>query len=552
MTLVPVLRLLASFIVSAGSSPAVPYDVLHTKYLSIRSFDGTLLRADISYPTPKSSDERFPVLVLANSWSVPQIEYFVDAQKFSEAGYIVLEYEARGWYTSGGQIDVAGPKDQRDTSEVISYVLNQTQWQPDPEKIALGGISYGAGLALLGAVNDQRVKAVVSMSGWAFLERALFEYSSPNLVWGDLLVALGHVVGHPEPLLDEMYHQVLIGNESAFRDFANNRSFGFSASALEARGVPLFLSNNLEDRLFHPQDMLDFFQTYKGPKRLLLNQGIHATAEIGGLIHPNANFVWIEVRKWLDHYLMGAEMPAPPLIELQLRSNKKERVTFDSWPTDRLLRTRYAIGPRGVGFHGTLALISNSSANLSQPEAITQESITYSVKTGIYSGFPVVGTVLQVFIDKRIKSSLLLSSRAHALWYYVDVPRTRFCGTPRLNLDITATQAKWQLVAYLFGVDRETKEGTLITHGSLTCWNCTSNERQTRQFELRTLCEDLGGFEMGGLSLALTMHSDLYQPASTAKDLKMIIHYSSNFSLEMPVVDRSTAEPANPWPELIV
>lgn len=37
------------------------------------------------------------------------------------------------------------------------------------------GISYGAGLALLGAVRDVRIKAVVAMSGWTDFQEALFK-----------------------------------------------------------------------------------------------------------------------------------------------------------------------------------------------------------------------------------------------------------------------------------------------------------------------------------------------------------------------------------------
>lgn len=65
------------------------------------------------------------------------------------------------------------------------------------------GISYGAGLALLGAVRDHRVKAVVAMSGWTNMQEALFKQGSPSRVWGTLLVLLSHMVGKPEPVLDE-------------------------------------------------------------------------------------------------------------------------------------------------------------------------------------------------------------------------------------------------------------------------------------------------------------------------------------------------------------
>eukprot|EP00913_Durusdinium_trenchii_P024289 g22803.t1 len=330
--------------------------------------------------------------------------------------------ETRGWYRSGGEIDCAGEKDQRDISEVISYTLNRSDWQPDPERLAMVGISYGAGLALLGAVRDVRIKAVVAMSGWTDFQEALFKGGSPSRVWGTLLVLLSHVVGKPERLLDQVYRQMLAGNISGFAEFAQIRSVNLSA--LEARKLPIFMSNNFEDRVFSPDDALAFLETlscnipensnihrslqphYKGPKRLLLNQGIHASAEIPGLFGLK-NHVWAEAKKWLHTYLKGEAYPAPPLLEMQLRSNWATREQFDLWPS------------------------------------------------------------------ARIEYSTLVPS-------------------PR------ASHSKWQIVAYLFGVNRRTKVGTLISHGSVTCWNCTAGVRGTHHITLRSLCEDLGGWGMGG------------------------------------------------------
>lgn len=50
-------------------------------------------------------------------------------------------------------------------------------WQPDIDRVAMVGISYGAGLALLGADRDARIKAVVAMSGWTAFINALFKGS---------------------------------------------------------------------------------------------------------------------------------------------------------------------------------------------------------------------------------------------------------------------------------------------------------------------------------------------------------------------------------------
>ncbi|CAE7032529.1 unnamed protein product [Symbiodinium natans] len=442
-----------------------------------------------------------------------------------------LTLETRGWYFSGGEIDCAGEKDQRDISEVISYVLNQSDWQPDPGRIALAGISYGAGLALLGAGRDPRVKVAVAMSGWSDLQQALFKHNSPNLVWGVVLVVMAHVVGKPEPLLDEVWRQVLAGNVTAAQEFAALRSVLPLLPALENRSVPLFISNNFEDRLFYPEDAIALYEQYKGPKRLLLNQGVHASAEIGGLIGLPNNHVWLEVKKWLATHLKGEPGPSPPAVEMQLRSNHAVREQFDIWPSSRLQRWELVPSPRGHGLFGRLV------ARGEEAPSAEFESISFGRLTGINAGLPILGELMQVFVDHRIKSNLLLSSRKHAIWYYKEIGTERLCGTPTLSLDMTPSHGKWQVVAYLLGVDRITKVGTLISHGSLTCWNCTAGQRGTYEITLRTLCEDLGGLGMGGIGLALNMYSALYKPANAEEALSMNFHYSGNFSLSVPVAE---------------
>jgi len=160
---------------------------------------------------------------------------------------------------------------------------------------------------------------------------------------------------------------------------------------------------------------------------------------------------------------------------------------------------------------------------------------------GIDAGIPVLGQLLQLYVDTPITSNLLLSSEKGAIWYHQALwKETRFCGTPKISIDITSSHDQWQVVAYLFGVDGLTKIGTLLSHGVATCWNCTAGVRQTRTFELRTMCKDVGYPTMSGLGLALNLYSDLYQPANSADDFSVMLHYSDDFYLEMPVVD-STA-----------
>mmetsp|Transcript_86109 Transcript_86109/g.180104 ORF Transcript_86109/g.180104 Transcript_86109/m.180104 type:complete len:545 (+) Transcript_86109:186-1820(+) len=496
-------------------------------HVTITSWDGTLLSADVHIPKPKSANEVFPVVIFANSWACPEFEYIVESIKLAASGYLVVEYETRGWSPSGGMIEAAGHQDQLDTSSVINYTFAQADWHPNVDKLALAGISYGAGLALMGAAHDSRVTTAVAMSGWANLLKALYHNKSPNLVWGNVLVMSGKLIGKLDPDIIAVWKQVLIGNESAFTEWALNRSVVKYKSAFQERQVPLFLSSNLEDRLFEGEDVMDFFEQHPGPKKLLLNQGIHATAEIGGLLDLPGNYIWKEVKLWLDRWLKGAQPPPEdPLVDVQLRSNKKIRERFVEWPSKRIAPLTYSLSARARHGHGSLIQPA------SPPDVEASDTISFSKNSGFNAGLPIVGEVLQVFIDTRITTPLLLTNQKHAIWYYTSLARrTRICGIPEVTLDFTPSSSSWQVVVYLWSVDF-LKVGTLVSHGAVSCWNCTAGQRVQRNIQLRALVEDVEG----GLALGFDMFSELYQPPNQDRDSTLTFHYSDSFTLTIPEV----------------
>ena len=91
------------------------------------------------------------------------------------------------------------------------------------------------------------------------------------------------------------------------------------------RKTLVLLSNNLEDRLFKPDAALYYTQQLANagcPTFTILNQGIHATAELPELIGLVSNStVWAKAFAWMDHYINGVDngIEAEPPVRLQLR-----------------------------------------------------------------------------------------------------------------------------------------------------------------------------------------------------------------------------------------
>jgi predicted acyl esterase len=126
---------------------------------------------------------------MPSSWAVPSVEYVGVAQSLAQRGYVVISYSSRGFWESGGSIDIAGPATVEDVSALIDWALDNTR--ADPAKIGVSGISYGAGTSLLAAARDPRIKAVAALSGWADLQASLYSNDTPSAQGIALLVAAG-------------------------------------------------------------------------------------------------------------------------------------------------------------------------------------------------------------------------------------------------------------------------------------------------------------------------------------------------------------------------
>jgi len=503
--------------------------------LVITSFDGTRLTADVHMPRDMNNSKALlPVIIFINSWALPEFEYIIPSVEFAAQGYLVLEYQARGWWLSGGLVEGAGPEDQQDVSTVISYILSQAQWRPDPNNIAMSGISYGGGLSLLGAALDSRVKTAVSMSAWNNLTGSFFEGDSPNQVAFNTLLPSGMVTGRLDPQIWKIHRCVMVGDEPCFRDYAHVRSVDAYIDKLQQRQVPLLISNNFEDGLFGAHQMLDFFQAYTGPKKLLLNQGVHASAEMSGAFGDPWNYVWTQARAWFEHHLKGGPPPLEPdvVVDAEVRDGHGAREKFTAWPHERVSWEKYCPTPRRWALHGGLERIGDA---LAPKDVALPESISFGMDSGITAGIPVVGEAAKIYVDMPVMSNLRTASKKSAIWYYVPVEQTkRLCGAPEVTIDITSNSASWQVVAYLLSVDWRDM-GKMMSYGSATCWNCPKATRITRLIHMHALCEDI----TGGLGLGFNLYSSLYGPANANETLEVTFHYSDNFTVSVPALMKS-------------
>ena len=142
-----------------------PHETFH-----FNSKDGTALEGIVVKPVGFVEGKRYPTILRLHGGPVYQFshEFMADWQAYAHAGFLVVAVNPRG--SSGRGFDFAkaiyadwGNKDVQDVLAGVDHAVAMG-WT-DPERVAVGGRSYGAMLTNYVIASDGRFKAAVSDSG---------------------------------------------------------------------------------------------------------------------------------------------------------------------------------------------------------------------------------------------------------------------------------------------------------------------------------------------------------------------------------------------------
>ncbi|APE24915.1 MULTISPECIES: alpha/beta fold hydrolase [Streptomyces] len=399
------------------------------RFVDITGEGGTVLKANVVSPAGSAAGARHPLIVLPTSWAMPQIEYLAQAQQLADSGYIVLSYNSRGFWQSGGEIETAGPKDIADASKVIDWALAHTA--ADPANIGMAGVSYGAGISLLAAAHDPRIKAVAALSGWADLIESIYSGRTQHLQAAALLGGAGYLTGRPGPELKQILGDFLSSNLAKEEDmiaWGRQRSAAEQLDRINANGAAIMLGNAWGDTIFPPNQYASFFEKLTGPKRLEFRPGDHATAEATGLLGL-PNDTWTSAHRWFDRYLKGADNGIDREQPVQLKS--RSTGGYEGYPDWKSVHANQ----RKFGLDGTQKVWAN-------------------VDSGANGGTVLLTNALDQFLRTPPIVSVPLLPRAFAgVWQSErsDSPQ-RVRGTVKVHTTVTSTEESGTLVAYLYDV----------------------------------------------------------------------------------------------------
>lgn len=496
-------------------------------FVNIISADGTKLAANLFHPNAASADNRYPAIIFVNSWSLDEHEYLAQALQFAKKGYIVLSYSTRGFGFSEGKINVAGPKDMEDLDAVLDWLEDNTQ--VDVQNIGMAGISYGSGISLLGLANKNRVKTSVCMSGWTKLAESLYGGETPRLVWGSLLIGIGYVTGRMDPSIAHHFANMLKReNVDATYAWADARSALTYVNKINAGNKPVYLSNNFQDDLFQPNSILEFYKQVTSPKKLDLNQGMHASAELTGLIGLQ-NYVWDNAHDWFDYWLKGEDtgiMDDPTVTMEQKLADSRD--SYSDWPAPGATTKTYYLKPRSLFKKGKLQ---------TSPNGNTKSTKIYSgLDTLATTGVPILTSITEAHLDLPTISNVNLISRINGVVYHgPEEPTTlKIRGESSMKLRISSSRDAAHLVAYLYDVS---SGGTakLITHGTVT-----RHEMDREKVYDTTLRFVATSYDVpAGHKLAVAIDTfDLMYAPPTLRLYSLKFHHSGNqqMTLDIPLV----------------
>jgi hypothetical protein len=457
------LALIGTFAAATTAVSASTASTTGFRSVDITARDGVVLKGNVIEST---SPGRHPAIVFINSWGLNDAEYLAQASTLAGRGYTVLSYTSRGWWNSGGQIDVAGPKDVADLSSVLDWLVAHTT--ADPAHIGAAGVSYGSGIALITSAFDARIRAVAAMSTWTDLVESLYGNHTrrPQAVW--LLKTIADLLGHPS---DEM--RTMINDYFANRNLDPITAWGRIRSAttyvdgINANHPAIFLANSYGDSLFAPNQLVDFYNRLTGPKHLEFAPGDHGLVEATGLVGL-PNHVFDSMDRWFDQYVagLGGVTADPPVVLRRLGSDAVEG--YPDWAHVAGSDPRYGVGAVRW-WDGTGPLTTST------PPTGWSRTIWAGTDTTAGAGVALLSNGFTTLTGIPPTVWLPSVNRLNAgVWESDPLPDGgAIRGIGGLHLVFSTPEAQGTVMAYLYDADW-TGTGRLITHTPATWLSPTS------------------------------------------------------------------------------
>jgi dipeptidyl aminopeptidase/acylaminoacyl peptidase len=256
--------------------------------------EGTRLAGDLFLPDNVAPAEKRPGILLCHGYTGVRTLYLPDtARALTDAGYVVLTFDYKGWGDSEGPQSRLSPYGRVIDSRAALTFLG-AQAGVDADRLGIYGTSYGGSTVVWTAATDPRVKAVVSVVGVGHGRRWLRSVRHPD-EFADMLALseqdrIRRVMTGQSEFADRN-HVLLADRQSAELAAAARKgnpgavgeipleyiddTLGFHAEWVVDKIAPrpvLFITSD-DDRLVPPEESESLYAKAGEPKKLVMLKG---------------------------------------------------------------------------------------------------------------------------------------------------------------------------------------------------------------------------------------------------------------------------------------
>jgi X-Pro dipeptidyl-peptidase-like protein len=373
---------------------------------------------------------------------------------------VVLNYACRGFKDSGGETTVAGPRDIADITEVIDHAV--ARCGADADRVGLWGLSYGAGMALLAAASEPRLKAVGSLEGFTDLVRTAYPNRTRSTVLMGGLLYGAVIAGKLSADTQAMFDVVLQGGDmTPWVRWFEQRSPIRVIDRINAHRPAIFMATAWNDLAYGTDQVHDFFEQITAPKRLELRAGDHVINEVPSSVGIGDTTMYDHLFDWMTTYVGGTDTAVvhEPAVWMQPRGSagRPAPEKYSSWDDATTGERTYTLtAPSGFVPTG----------GLSTTAAATSWTATIEPGGDVAAGYgaPVAGFAGEALTGNPPNSSLFAINRSRAVFWEGDpLPaKLRLRGQQTVTFELTPSAANGTLVCYLY--DSEGAIGHLISH----------------------------------------------------------------------------------------
>lgn len=293
--------------------------------------DGVRLAGDLYLPEGLAPGEQRSGILLCHGYTGIKALYLPDLGKaFSDAGYVVLAFDYKGWGESDGEPTRLIPDSRiRDTQAALTFLGIQDGVAES--SLGLYGTSYGGSIAIATAAVDQRARCVVSTvapgNGARWLQRARRPDEYADLLEASRLDRIERVTTGKSRLvprgevlaLDRHSIEVSTGQRAAAPGAIDTVPLEFIDDTIafnpewfvgHVSPRPILFITSDADRLVLPEESYELYARAGEPKRLVVLEGF---GHYDVYREPALSLVIAESLAWYRAHLPAIPPAASPL-----------------------------------------------------------------------------------------------------------------------------------------------------------------------------------------------------------------------------------------------